>query len=37
MISVIEGWTAFRLRMGDSIPPIGSMGINVSTEPISVV
>jgi predicted RNase H-like HicB family nuclease len=37
LISVIEGWIALRLRMGDSIPPIGNVGINVSTEPISVV
>lgn len=37
LISVIEGWIALRLRMGDSIPPIGNVGINVSTEPISIV
>jgi len=37
LISVIEGWIALRLRMGDSIPPIGSVSINVSTEPIAVV
>ena len=37
LISVIEGWIALRLRMGDSIPSIGNVGINVSTEPISIV
>ena len=37
LISVIEGWIALRLRMGDSIPPIDSVGINVSKEPIPVV
>jgi len=37
LISVIEGWIALRLRMGDSIPPIGNFTINVSTEPMAVV
>ncbi len=37
LISVIEGWIALRLRMGDSIPPIGRFTINVSTEPMAVV
>jgi predicted RNase H-like HicB family nuclease len=37
LISVIEGWIALRLKMGDTIPPIGNAGINVSTEPIAVV
>ncbi len=37
LISVIEGWIALRLRMGDAIPPIGRFTINVSTEPIAVV
>ena len=37
LISVIEGWIALRLRMGDSIPPIGNLTINVSTEPMAVV
>jgi predicted RNase H-like HicB family nuclease len=33
----IEGWIALRLRMGDSIPPIGNYTINVSTEQMAVV
>lgn len=37
LISVIEGWIALRLRMGDTIPPIDGVTINVSTEPIPVV
>jgi predicted RNase H-like HicB family nuclease len=37
LISVIEGWIALRLKMGDMIPPINNVGINVSTEPIAVV
>ena len=37
LISVIEGWIALRLKMGDTIPPIGNVGVNVSTEPILVV
>ena len=37
LISVIEGWIALRLRMGDSIPSIGNFTINVSTEPMAVV
>jgi len=37
LISVIEGWIALRLRMGDSIPSIGGVTINVSTEPVPVV
>jgi len=37
LISVIEDWIALRLRMGDSIPPIGSFTINVSMESRAVV
>jgi predicted RNase H-like HicB family nuclease len=37
LISVIEGWIALRLKMGDTIPSINNVGINVSTEPIAVV
>ena len=37
LISVIEGWIALRLKMGDTIPSIGNAGINVSTEPLAVV
>ncbi len=37
LISVIEGWIALRLRMGDSIPVLGSAAISVSTEPMAVV
>lgn len=35
--SVIEGWIAFRLRMGRSIPSIDGASITVSSEPVSVV
>ena len=37
LISVIEGWIALRLRMGDSIPEIGDAAIRVSTEPMAIV
>lgn len=37
LIGVIEGWIALRLKMGDSIPPIDGVTIEVSTEPIAVV
>jgi len=37
LISVIEGWIALRLRMGDSIPEIGGAAIRVSTEPMAIV
>ncbi len=37
LISVIEGWIALRLKMGDSIPVLGSASIRVSTEPMAVV
>lgn len=37
LISVIEGWIALRLRMGDSIPEIGDAAISVSTEPMAIV
>jgi predicted RNase H-like HicB family nuclease len=37
LISVIEGWIALRLKMGDSIPVLGSVAISVSTEPMAVV
>lgn len=37
LISVIEGWIALRLRMGDSIPDIGDAAIRVSTEPMAIV
>jgi predicted RNase H-like HicB family nuclease len=37
LISVIEGWIALRLRMGRSIPPIGSHTIIASIEPVSVI
>ena len=30
LISVIEGWIALRLKMGDTIPPINTVGINKS-------
>ena len=37
LIGVIEGWIVLRLKLGLSIPPIGSCAIEVSTEPVSVV
>ena len=37
LIEVIEGWIALRLRMGDTIPSIDGVTIDVSTEPIAVV
>ena len=37
LIEVIEGWIALRLRMGDTIPPIDGITIDVSAEPIAVV
>ena len=37
LIEVIEGWIALRLRMGDTIPPIDGVTIDVSAEPIAVV
>ena len=37
LISVIEGWIALRLRLGDPIPTIGSHTITASSEPVGVV
>ena len=37
LISVIEGWIALRLRMGDPIPTINGHAIIASSEPVSVV
>ena len=37
LISVIEGWIALRLRLGDPIPPMGSHTITASSEPVGVV
>lgn len=37
LISVIEGWIALRLRLGDPIPPLGSHTITASSEPVGVV
>jgi predicted RNase H-like HicB family nuclease len=37
LISVIEGWIALRLRMGDPIPTISGHTIVASSEPVSVV
>jgi predicted RNase H-like HicB family nuclease len=37
LIGVIEGWIALRLRMGDTIPAIDGVTIEVSTEPMAVV
>ena len=37
LISVIEGWIALRLRLGDPIPPIGSYTITASSETLGVV
>jgi predicted RNase H-like HicB family nuclease len=37
LIEVIEGWVALRLRMGDAIPPVDGITIEVSTEPMAIV
>ena len=37
LVSVIEGWIALRLRLGDPIPPIDSHTINASQEPVGIV
>lgn len=37
LIEVIEGWIALRLKLGDSIPPIQGISINVSSEPMAIV
>jgi predicted RNase H-like HicB family nuclease len=37
LIEVIEGCIALRLRMGDAIPSIDGVAIDVSTEKIAVV
>jgi predicted RNase H-like HicB family nuclease len=37
LIEVIEGWVALRLRMGDTIPPVDGITIEVSTEPMAIV
>ena len=37
LMSALEDWIAFRLRMGRSIPSIGGASIAVSLEPVSVV
>jgi predicted RNase H-like HicB family nuclease len=36
LIGVIEGWV-LRLKMGDTVPPIDNVTIDVSTEPLAVV
>ena len=37
LISVIEGWIALRLRLGDPIPPISGHTIRASSEPVGIV
>jgi predicted RNase H-like HicB family nuclease len=37
LVEVIEGWIALRLKMGDAIPAIDGVTIEVSTEPMAVV
>jgi predicted RNase H-like HicB family nuclease len=37
LIGVIDGWIALRLRMGRTIPPMGHLTIDVSTEPVAIV
>lgn len=37
LINVIEGWIALRLRLGDRIPSIQGVSINVSAEPVAIV
>jgi predicted RNase H-like HicB family nuclease len=37
LVEVIEGWIALRLKMGDSVPSIDGVIIDVSTEPMAIV
>lgn len=37
LIEVIKEWIALRLRMGDTIPSIDGLTIDVSAEPIAFV
>ncbi len=37
LIGVIEGWIALQLKMGDTIPAIDGVVIEISTEQIVVV
>jgi len=37
LIEVIEGWIALRLKLGDSVPPLQGISINVSSEPVAIV
>jgi predicted RNase H-like HicB family nuclease len=37
LIEVIEGWIVLRLKLGDSIPPLQGISINVSSEPMAIV
>jgi len=37
LIEVVDGWVALRLKMGDSVPPIDGVTIDVSAEPMAVV
>jgi predicted RNase H-like HicB family nuclease len=37
LIGVIEGWIALRLKMGDTVPAINGIAIDVSTEPVAFV
>lgn len=36
LIGVIEGWIDLRLKMGDTVPAIDGITIDVSTEPMAV-
>jgi predicted RNase H-like HicB family nuclease len=37
LVEVIEGWIALRLKMGDTVPAMDGVTIDVSTEPMAVV
>lgn len=37
LVEVIEGWIALRLKMGDTVPAIDGITIDVSTEPMAIV
>jgi predicted RNase H-like HicB family nuclease len=37
LIEVVDGWVALRLKMGDGVPSIDGVTIDVSAEPMAVV
>lgn len=37
LIEVIDGWVALRLKMGDGVPAIDGVTIDISAQPMAVV